>query len=158
MPLTYRIALPEDAEACIDLRGKTRENAFSVAQLAAIGVTLESWRAGIADSSMPGHVCLSGDTLVGYVFGDKGSGEVVVLALLPAWEGQGIGRTLLDKLVGDFTRLGFERLFLGCTSGARRRSHGFYRHLGWRSTGTLDATQDEVLEYFPATRRQEPRA
>lgn len=153
MTLNYRIALPADAQACVDLRGRTRENAFSVAQLAAIGVTLASWRAGIADGSMPGHVCLSGDSLVGYVFGDKGTGEVIVLALLPEWEGQGIGRSLLDKLVADFTQLGLERLFLGCTADASRRSHGFYRHLGWRSTGRFDAAQDEVLEFFPRITR-----
>jgi len=26
--------------------------------------------------------------------------------------------------------------------------YGFYRHLGWRSTGTFDAAGNEVLEYI----------
>jgi hypothetical protein len=26
------------------------------------------------------------------------------------------------------------------------RSYGFYRYLGWKSTGTFDANHDEVLE------------
>ncbi|MER2177626.1 MAG: GNAT family N-acetyltransferase, partial [Stenotrophomonas maltophilia] len=26
------------------------------------------------------------------------------------------------------------------------RSHGFYRHLGWRPTGEIDSLGDEVLE------------
>ena len=149
MTLVYRAAVPEDTAACIELRGKTRENAVSVERLRAAGVTLESWTGGIADGSLPGHVCLSEDKIVGYCFGDKGTGEVVVLALLPEWEGQGVGKRLLSKLVEDFTQLGFERLFLGCSSDPRSRSFGFYRHLGWRSTGTLDAARDEVLEYFP---------
>lgn len=146
MTLTYRLAVPEDAPACVDLRGRTRENSFSVAQLAAIGVTLDSWRGGIADGSLPGHVCLAEGALVGYCFGAPETGEVVVLALLPAWEGQGIGRTLLDLMVADLRARGFERLFLGCSADPRVRSHGFYRHLGWRSTGTVDAAGDEVLE------------
>lgn len=146
MTLTYRRAVPEDAPACVDLRGRTRENSFSVAQLAAIGVTLDSWRDGIADGSLPGHVCLSEGALIGYCFGAPETGEVVVLALLPAWEGQGIGRTLLDLMVSDLRAHGFERLFLGCSADPRVRSHGFYRHLGWRSTGTVDAAGDEVLE------------
>jgi hypothetical protein len=51
-------------------------------------------------------------------------------------------------VVRDFTLLGFQRLFLGCSSNPNVRSHGFYRHLGWTSTGTFDAANDEVLEYF----------
>lgn len=148
MTMVYRAAVPEDTAACIELRGKTRENAVSVERLQAVGVTLESWTGGIANGSLPGHVCLSEDKIVGYCFGDRRTGEIVVLALLPQWEGQGIGRRLLGKLVEDFANLGFERLFLGCSSDPSSRSFGFYRHLGWRSTGTLDAAQDEVLEYF----------
>ena len=149
MPLVYRTALPEDAAACVDLRGRTRENSFSVEQLKVIGVTLESWQGGIRDGSLPGHICLSDDTLVGYCFGDKATGEIVVLALLPEWEGRGIGKQLLSMMVQDFKSLGFDRLFLGCSSNPETRSHGFYRHLGWRSTGSFNAAGDEILEYFP---------
>ena len=53
---------------------------------------------------------------------------------------------LLDLMVADLRARGFERLFLGCSADPRVRSHGFYRHLGWRSTGTVDAAGDEVLE------------
>lgn len=149
MDIAYRNALPEDAPACIALRGRTRENAFSVEQLRAVGVTLESWRSGILDGSLPGHVATSAGTPVGYCFGDRDTGEIVVLALLPEYEGKGIGKTLLGRMVEDFRTMGFERLFLGCPADPRSRSHGFYRHLGWRSTGTVDALNDEVLEYFP---------
>lgn len=48
MPIAVRDARPEDAAACIDLRGRTRENAFSAAQLAELGITEDSWAAGIA--------------------------------------------------------------------------------------------------------------
>jgi GNAT superfamily N-acetyltransferase len=149
VPLTYRPAVPQDIAACIDLRGKTRENAVSVERLKSLGVTHESWSRGVADGVLPGHVCLDEGRLVGYCFGDSTTGEVVVLALLPDWEGRGIGKYLLNRIVRDFTRLGFQRLFLGCSSDPKVRSYGFYRHLGWRSTGTLDAHNDEVLEYFP---------
>ena len=147
--LSYRPALPEDAAACLDLRGRTRENAVSVERLKAIGITLESWRGEIADGSLPGHVCLADGRIVGYCFGDTRTGEIVVLALLPEWEGKGIGKRLLNLMVGDLGERGFERLFLGCSSDPKTRSHGFYRHLGWRSTGILDARGDEILEYFP---------
>ena len=149
MTLTCRRAVAEDIPACIELRGKTRENAVSVERLKSLGVTHESWSRGVADGVLPGHVCLDDGSLVGYCFGDSTTGEVVVLALLPDWEGRGIGKYLLSMIVRDFSRLGFQRLFLGCSSDPNVRSHGFYRYLGWRSTGVLDAHNDEVLEYFP---------
>jgi GNAT superfamily N-acetyltransferase len=69
-----------------------------------------------------------------------------VLALLPEYESRGIGRTLLSRVAKDLWSLGFKRLFLGCSRNSSHRSYGFYRHLGWRPTGTFDAHADEVLE------------
>jgi len=146
MPVVYRPAVPADAAACIDLRGRTRENAFSAEQLAALGITVESWSAGIAQGGFPGHVAEADGALVGYCFGDRDSGEIIVLALLPAWEGKGIGKALLARMVDDFQGWGMERLFLGCAADPTVRSHGFYRHLGWRPTGEIDDLGDEVLE------------
>ena len=144
---TYRHAVPEDIAACIELRGKTRENAVSAARLQTFGITLESWSSDVASGRLSGYVAMVQGQIVGYCFGDKTSGEIVVLALLPDWEGKGIGKQLLDRVVKDFVALGFRRLFLGCSSNPKVRSYGFYRHLGWRSTGTFDAHQDEVLEF-----------
>lgn len=145
----YRLAVPEDSAACVDLRGKTRQNAISAQRLAAAGITAESWGDDIRRGALPGHVCLVDGRIVGYCFGARSSGEVVVLALLPDYENQGIGRCLLDKVIDDLRSAGFTRLFLGCSRDPATRSFGFYRHLGWRSTGSFDAAGDEVLEFFP---------
>jgi len=150
MTLSYRSARPDDIAACIDLRGKTRENSVSVERLRALGVTLESWSADVADGSYLGYVCEDAGRMAGYCFGDKTTGEIVVLALLPEWEGKGIGKQLLDKVVRDFIALGHRRLFLGCSSNPKVRSYGFYRYLGWKSTGTFDGANDEVLEFLPS--------
>jgi GNAT superfamily N-acetyltransferase len=110
-------------------------------------VTVESWAADIASGALPGWVARSAGRIVGYGFGAAKSGEVVVLALHPAHEGQGLGRQLLRRVVQDLRDLGHARLFLGCSPDARVRSYGFYRHLGWKTTGTFDAHGDEVLEF-----------
>lgn len=115
-----------------------------------MGITRETWAADVAAGSLPGYVCVSRSTLAGYCFGARDTGEIVVLALLPEFENQGIGRTLLELMVDDFQALGFDRLFLGCSADPATRSYGFYRHLGWRSTGKIDAHGDEVLEFHPA--------
>jgi len=150
MTIAYRRAVPDDTPACIVLRGLTRENAFSVERLAALGITLESWQAGIADGSLPGHVATEGGKIVGYCFGERETGEIAVLALLPEHEGQGVGRTLLNLVVAEFKSFGFDRLFLSCSADPASRSYGFYRHLGWRSTGSFDDRGDEILEYHLA--------
>ena len=74
----------------------------------------------------------------------------MVLALLPEFEGNGIGKILLAKASKILVEQGHSRLFLGCSQDSKTRSYGFYRNLGWRSTKTYDNNGDEVLEYFPA--------
>jgi GNAT superfamily N-acetyltransferase len=146
-----RPAVPADAPACINLRGRTRQNAISAAQLATWGITAASWAEGIRSGATPGHVASQGDALAGYCFGDRGSGEVLVLALLPTFEGRGLGRELLAHVVQQLAGAGHTRLFLGCSTDPASRSHGFYRRLGWTSTGQLDGHGDEILElHLPA--------
>ena len=146
MPLLFRPATVDDIPACVVLRGRTRENAISAERLAAAGVTAESWAGDVRSGSLPGFVCVDEGTIVGYCFGERVSGEVVVLALLPSHEAQGIGKHLLSLVVGLLASAGHKRLFLGCSPDEATRSHGFYRHLGWVSTGTFDHAGDEVLE------------
>lgn len=147
--LRIRPAVPDDAAACVALRGRNRENAVPAEHLAAIGITPESWAEDIRCGRLPGHVGLAPDgTLGGYGFGDVRTGEVVVLALLPAFEGQGVGRALLARVVQELRAAGHTRLFLGCARDPSTRSHGFYRRLGWQPTGQIDANDDEILELW----------
>lgn len=147
MNCQLRPAVPADIAACIDLRGRTRENAIPATRLAELGITEASWSGQVRDGELPGVVATdpADGGLAGYCFGDAGSGEIVVLALLPAYEGQGLGRALLDHMVRHLRALGHERLFLGCSDNPAHRSHGFYRRLGWQPTGERDGHGDEVL-------------
>lgn len=141
--------MPADATECLRLRGLTRENAISTERLASLGITAQSWASGIESGSLVGWVAIGQTKMAGYCFGDRTSGEVVVLALLPAFEGQGLGRSLLGRVTASLIAAGHSRLFLGCATDPVLRSYGFYRHLGWRSTGKLDACGDEILELRP---------
>ena len=148
MHLKYRPALPEDVEQCVAVRGRTRQNAASEELLRSIGVTSESWGENIRSGALPGHVCTVDGKIVGFCFGARETGEIEVVALLPDFESRGIGRELLDRTSDELAKLGHTRLFLGCSPDPASRSHGFYRHLGWRSTGTFDRYGDEILEIF----------
>lgn len=148
--LCFRLAVPGDIPACLLLRGQTRENAISAESLARRGITVESWANDVRTQALTGYVCTEAETIAGYCFGDNATGEIVVLALLPEYEYMGAGRKLLDMVMKHLRGLGHERLFLGCEPDPAVRSHGFYRHLGWVPTGSLDSAGDEVLEHFPA--------
>ena len=146
--LKYRPALPEDAAECVVVRGRTRQNAASEEWLRSIGITSKSWGENIRSGALPGDVCVVDGEIVGFCFGVRETGEIQVLAVLPDFENCGVGRELLDRTSKELAKLGHARLFLGCSPDPASRSYGFYRHLGWRSTGTFDKYGDEILEIF----------
>lgn len=146
MHLEYRLAMPADAPECVRLRGLTRENAVSAQRLARLGITAESWATEISSGELHGFISTAGGHMAGYCFGASKTGEVMVLAVLPDYENKGVGRRLLDLVVARLLACGHDRLYLGCSSDSSSRSHGFYRYLGWRSTGSVDHRGDEILE------------
>ena len=144
--LQFRPATPADTAECMVIRSKTSQNAASEEWLRSIGVTRESWARNIRSGALEGHVCIAGGDIAGFCFGLRETGEIQVIALLPAFEDRGIGRVLLDMTCEGLARLGHESLFLSCNPDPASRSYGFYRHLGWRSTGTYDEYGDEILK------------
>lgn len=148
MNLQYRTATPADARDCIRLRGLTRDNAIPDDLLASVGITAESWAKDIQDGASPGFVCTAADEMAGYCFGSAKTGEVLVLAMHPNYEDRGIGKELLRLVVEYLQAQGHDRPFLACSPDPSVRSYGFYRHLGWSSTGSFDDNGDEVLEYL----------
>jgi GNAT superfamily N-acetyltransferase len=151
--LEYRPAVPEDVAECIVVRGKTRQNAFSEDQLRDIGITSTSWAENVRTGAVSGYVCIAAGAIVGFCFGMSDTGEIAVVAILPDFEGRGIGKALLGRTSEVLATLGHTRLFLGCSPDPDSRSYGFYRHLGWRSTGTFDQHGDEILEIFVGCQR-----
>ena len=146
--LEFRLAIPDDVTECLAVRGRTRQNPASEELLRSLGITAESWAENIRSGALPGHVCIVDGKVVGFCFGMRETGEIQVLAILPDFENRGIGRELLDRTSRELANHGHTRLFLGCSPDAASRSYGFYRHLGWRSTGTFDQYGDEILEIF----------
>ena len=146
MHIEFKSAPPDFAAEYIRLRGLTRENAVSEERLRSLGITAETWANDILSTELQGSIAQSDQEIVGYCFGETKSGEVVVLAVHPAFERQGVGQKLLALVVHQLRQRGHTKLFLGCSSDPAVRSYGFYRHLGWCSTGTVDERGDERLE------------
>ena len=142
-----RDAISSDLRTCTEIRGKTRDNPLSEEVLISIGVTEEKWSAYMEEGKIIGSVYECDGQVVGFCFADTESSEILVLALLPEFENKGIGKMLLQELIRKMIKLGHEKLWLAASPDPAIRAHGFYRHLGWVSTGKLDSNQDEILEY-----------
>jgi ribosomal protein S18 acetylase RimI-like enzyme len=142
-----RKANKDDIDKCAEIRGLTRDNPISREALIAFGVTEESWGPRLDNGIYEGFVAEDKDTVAGYCFGDTQTGEILVLALLPAYEACGLGKRLLTSMVDRLICLGHTELWLAASPDAEIRAHGFYRHLGWQPTETFDQNGDEILKY-----------
>ena len=142
--MEFVFARPSRATPPNAFESDARENAISEERLRNAGITTDSWARDIETGSLPGFVCESDGILVGYRFGSRQTGEMVVLALLPDYENAGLGRRLLDKVVEQLRSFGHSRLFLGCSPEPTCRAYGFYRRLGWRTTNTFDRHGDDA--------------
>ena len=146
-PLTIREARETDIEALFEIRARTRENAIPRWYLESLGITPQSWAAGLLGGREQTWVCFDGEKQVGFCGADATSGEVQVLAVLPEYEGRGIGRDLLAQAVAWLRSRGWRRLWLATDPDPTKRSHGFYQSQGWRPTGEIqERAGDEIFE------------
>ena len=147
MKVEFRDAKTEDFGRCIEIRGMTRDNPIPAEILEEIGVTEEEWVPLIKNKSVIGVVSESSEGVVGFCNGDVATGEVLVLALLPDYEGLGLGKSMLSLVTDKLFSFGLEKLWLAASPNPEIRAHGFYRHIGWVPNGVIDKNGDELLEH-----------
>jgi ribosomal protein S18 acetylase RimI-like enzyme len=150
MKIVLRDVTSQDFNRCIEIRGMTRDNAVPAEILHEFGVTEEAWVPLIRGNIIVGVVAESKGEVIGFCSGDTRSGEILVLALLPEYEGHGVGKNMLAEVSDKLFSRGLDKLWLAASPDPGIRAHGFYRHLGWSSTGIRDEQGDEVLEYEKA--------
>ena len=151
MDLTFRETQVDDIEDMFSVRARTRQNPISKEHLATYGITSASSAADMASGKMKGWGCFHQAALVGFCNGDGTTGEVLVLAVLPEYEGNGIGTRLLSHVVEWLRSNGLRLPWLAASPDPRVRAHGFYRALGWRPDGRLLENGDEILVLEPGT-------
>jgi GNAT superfamily N-acetyltransferase len=74
--------------------------------------------------------------VIGFSMADLEESMIWALFLLPEWERQGLGATLLKRAVDWLWRQGCRRIWLTTEPGSR--AEGFYEHLGWSRSGITD--------------------
>jgi ribosomal protein S18 acetylase RimI-like enzyme len=90
-----------------------------------------------------GWVCEIDRKIAAFAMGDKASGEMTVLAVLPEFERRGIGNQLLRKVQDWLFAAGHKQLWLLTTPNPNFRAYGFYQSQGWVPTGEIVDDEDE---------------
>jgi len=93
--MNFRHMNAVDIARCIWVRTKVRENHFSPEALANAGITEESVLQMLG-TTHHGWVCEVDEKIVGFSMGNKATSEFWVVAVLPQYEGRGIGRKLTE--------------------------------------------------------------
>ena len=145
--MNYRKGERADLDRCVEIRGLTRDNAIDKETLVLIGVTNESWGKKIENKIYVGFVAEDKGQVIAFCFGDTSTGEVLVLAVLPDYEGAGAGSKLLALVSDKLLSVGFSGLYLAASPDPQIRDHGLHHRVGWLPTQTYDENGDEILKY-----------
>jgi ribosomal protein S18 acetylase RimI-like enzyme len=129
--ITYRELLPSDMDAVFDVRVKTWHNPNGAEELHRLGITPESVVERL-QTSHRGWVAEGKGLIVGFAMGNKETGELWVIAVLPAYENRGIGKYLLSLVEDWLWTEDRKEIWLTTDPDETYRAVGYYRRLGWR--------------------------
>jgi GNAT superfamily N-acetyltransferase len=74
-------------------------------------------------------------------------GHIMRVYVLPAYQGQGGGRLLLESACARLTKGGFDNATLWTLQAESNRAHGFYRRLGWTREDVLRDDDPDDIRY-----------
>jgi GNAT superfamily N-acetyltransferase len=131
-PIIFREATAADLPGISRVRTSVVENHLTVEQLEERGITNDSVAASFLTDSK-GWVALQGGEIVAFSIADRATQSIFALFVLPAYEGRGIGSTLLDSALRWLWDNGAERVWL--TTGPGTKAVRFYEKRGWTCTG-----------------------
>ncbi len=128
--LHFREITRGDIPTLFRVRVATRENAYTREELQGLGITVSSVSAMI-DTTHRGWLCEDDNKVVGFAMGNRKSGEMWVIAVLPEYEGRGIGSQLLAFVEDWLWSEGWREIWLTTDVNPTLRAYGFYRNQGW---------------------------
>jgi ribosomal protein S18 acetylase RimI-like enzyme len=135
--LKFREITAADVPALLYVRTRTRENAYTLEELRDLGITADSVTKKLA-TSFKGWLCTDAGQIVAFCMADRSTAELWVIAVLPQYEGRGIGSMLMSHAEEWLWSTGCARAWLTTDVDTTLRAYGFYRHRGW-SDWKLDA-------------------
>lgn len=128
--MKFREITADDVPELFYVRPRTRENALTLEELERLGINPRSVTASLSESTK-GWVCDDADRIVAFSMADRATGEFLVIAVLPEYEGKGIGGRLMALAEEWLAESGCRRAWLTTDVDTRLRAYGFYRKRGW---------------------------
>lgn len=131
-----RVATVSDVPAIFSIRTSVVQNHLSMEQLAEMGITPHSVSEVIHDG---GGIWVAEvqSKLVAFAMVDRDDGCVFAMFVLPAYEGLGLGRLLMQEAEACLFAT-HETIWLETDGDIAIRANGFYRALGWRPVDMQD--------------------
>ena len=140
---TIREMTATDLPEVFAVRVSTLENTITMQALEEEYELTPETLAEALKHSAKGWVCEIDGKITGFAMGDRDSGEMTVLAVLPGFEKCGIGKQLLDCVRDWLFDSGHKELWLLTAPDPSFRAYGFYQAQGWVATGELVDGEDE---------------
>ncbi|HEV2294129.1 MAG TPA: GNAT family N-acetyltransferase [Tepidisphaeraceae bacterium] len=126
-----------DVGRCFWVRTHTREQCSTLEGLTQAGIS-EDAVTRLLTSSHKGWVCEQDGQIVGFSMADGSNGEFWVVAVLPEYEGRGIGRQLIERGQQWLHDMGWQEIWLCTSPNTSTRAYKLYGLLGWRDCGVTD--------------------
>ena len=126
----FRKIAAADVPALFYVRTRTRENTMTLEELQRLGINPQSVTESLGKST-EGWVCDDSDRVVAFSMADRATGEFLVIAVLPAYEGNGVGGRLMALAEEWLASSGHRRAWLTTDLDTTLRAYGFYRKRGW---------------------------
>lgn len=135
MSFTVRPAGEADIPALFAIRTAVRENHMSLEELAAAGVTPDTIAAMLLGGDAAGWLGERAGRPAGFSMARADVGDLFVIAVLPGFEGQGLGSLLPREAERWLALRGVEDAWLLTGGEPGLRAPGFYAARGWRAAG-----------------------
>lgn len=128
--MNFREINVADVPALFHVRTRTRENTLTLEELQRLGITPQSVTESL-DRTTKGWVCEDSDRIVAFSMADRETAEFLVIAVLPEYEGKGVGGKLMSLAEEWLAASGCKRAWLTTDLDTALRAYGFYRKRGW---------------------------
>jgi ribosomal protein S18 acetylase RimI-like enzyme len=134
---SFRKITGSDVAHLFAIRTSVRENLFSAAALAEQGITPRSVTKSLGKSH-DGYLCETSGRPVGFAMADLKAGELWVIAVLPEFERNGIGRELLRLAENLLWSAGHASIWLRTGADRSTRAFRLYTAAGWTESELKD--------------------
>lgn len=128
--VAFREITTGDVPALFHVRPRTRENAMTLEELQRLGINPQTVSENLKKSTK-GWLAEDASQVVAFSMADRATGEFLVIAVLPEYEGKGIGGRLMTLTKEWLAVSACKRAWLTTDLDTALRAYGFYRRYGW---------------------------